>query len=39
MREIFFVSGASAVGMIGVSGILDTDDWHRWGDAGLLKGC
>ena len=29
MREIFFVSGASAVGTIGVCGGLDTDDGRR----------
>ncbi len=29
MRDIFFVSGASAVGMIGVSVILATDDGRR----------
>lgn len=38
MRDIFFVSGATAVGMIGVSGILVTDDGHCWADDGRLKG-
>lgn len=29
MREIFFVSGASGVDLIGVSGPSDTDDGRR----------
>ena len=39
MRETFFVSGASTVGMMGVPGILDIDDGRRGTDDGLLKGC
>ena len=39
MREIRFVSGVSAVDMTAVSGVLDTDDWRRWADDALLKGC
>ena len=39
IRENFFVSGTRLVGIIGVSGILDTDDGRRWADDGLLKGC
>ena len=39
MRETFFVSDTSAVGMIGVSEILDAVDGRRWADEGLLEGC
>ena len=39
MREIFFVSGTSDVGTLGVSRVLDTEDGRRSADDGLLTGC